>query len=85
MHLLADQKRLKDEYKDSEVLPKVNTANMAGTIKVIEEYLRSCCGIIILPLAYVMRKTIIVQTYGDYPKYMTPCDEMINGMLHLPP
>ena len=36
------------------------------------------------PLAYIIRKTIIVQIYGDYPKYATPNDEMIVRMLHLP-
>ena len=37
------------------------------------------------PLGYVFRKTIIVQTFADYPKYATPNDEMIARMLHLPP
>ena len=36
-------------------------------------------------LAYVIRKTIIVQTHGDYPKYVIPNDEMIARMLHLHP
>ena len=31
-HLLAGQKRLEDEYKDPDVLPKVNKADRAGTI-----------------------------------------------------
>ena len=34
-------------------------------------------------LAYIISKTITVQTYGDYPKYETPDSEMINRMLHL--
>ena len=36
------------------------------------------------PLAYIIRKTILVQTYGDNPKYATPDNEMIARMLHLP-
>ena len=78
--LLTEQKRLKDEYKDPDVLPKVKKADMAGMMESIEEYLRSHHGLIRETLAFVIRKTIIVQTYGDYPKY-----EMITRMLHLPP
>ena len=37
------------------------------------------------PLAYIIRKTITIQAYGDYPTYATPDDEMIARMLHLPP
>ena len=36
-------------------------------------------------LAYITRETILVQTYGAYPKYATPDDEIIARMLHLPP
>ena len=64
--------RLKDEYKDPDVLPKVNKADMARTMKSIKEYLRSCCDVMRAPLAYVINKTIIDQIYGDYPKYVTP-------------
>ena len=37
-----------------------------------------------VPLAYIIRETILVQTYVDYPMYATPDDEMIARMLHLP-
>ena len=37
------------------------------------------------PLAYIIRKTITVQIYGDYPKYAAPDNEMITMILHLPP
>ena len=47
--------------------------------------LRSHWGVVRAPLAYVIRKTIIVLIYGDYPKYATPENEMITRMLHLPP
>ena len=78
--------RLKDEYKDPNVLPKVNKADIVGTIEVIEEYLRLCCGVVRVPLAYVIRKTIIiVQNYGDYPKYATPDDKIMARMLNLSP
>ena len=42
VHLLAGQKRLKDEYKDLDMLPNINNADMAGTMESIKEYLRSC-------------------------------------------
>ena len=48
-------------------------------------YLRSCQDVMRVPLAYIIRKTIIVQIYGDYPRCLTPYDEMITRMLHLPP
>ena len=37
VYLLAGQKQLKDDYKDPDVLPKVNNANMTGTIEAIKE------------------------------------------------
>ena len=66
VHLLAGQKRLKDEYKDTDVLPKVNKVDMAGMMESIKEYFRSCYGVIRVPLTYIITKTITVQTYGDY-------------------
>ena len=54
-------------------------------MKATKEYLRSCHGIVRLPLAYIIRKTIIVQTCGYYSRYATPDHEMITRILHLPP
>ena len=85
VHLLEGQKRLKDEYKDPDVLPKINKADMARMMKSIKEYLRSQHGVMRAPLAYIMRKTITVQIYNDYPNYATPENEMIARMLHWPP
>ena len=79
---LASQRRLEDEYDDTDMLLKVN--NMAGTMKAIKEYIRSCHGVVRAHLAYIKRKTIIVQTDGDYPKYAAPDNEMIVRMLQLP-
>ena len=62
--LLAGQKRLKDEYKDPYMLPKINKADMAGMMESIKHYFRSYCGVMRVPLAYVIRKTISVQIYG---------------------
>ena len=42
VHLLAGQKKINREYKDPDVLPKVNKSDMAGTMEAIKEYLRSC-------------------------------------------
>ena len=67
------------------MLPKVNKADMAGTMESIREYLRSCHDFVRVPLAYVIRKIIIVQNYDGYPKYATFDDKMIARMLHLTP
>ena len=40
--LLAGQKKLNYEYKDIDVMPKINKSNMAGMMEAIKEYLRSC-------------------------------------------
>ena len=58
---------------------------MAGTMESIEEYLRSCHGVVRAPLAYIIMKSITVQTYGEYPMYATSDNEMIARMLHLLP
>ena len=65
------------------MLPKVNKADMAGSMEAFEEYLRSHHGVIRAPLTYIIRKTIIVHTYGGYPMYVTPDNRMIARMLHL--
>ena len=85
MHLLVGQTRLDDKYKNPDELPKVNMADMAGMIEFIEEYLRSCHGVVRVSLAYINRKTKIFQNYGDYPRYVTLDDEMIAKILHLFP
>ena len=77
--LIAGQKKLMDEYKDPDMLPKIIKSDMARMMEAIKEYLRSCHGVIRTPLAYIIRKTIIVETYGDYPKYTTPDDETLPG------
>ena len=82
--LMTGLKKLKDAFIDPNVLPKFNISDMAGTMEAIKEYLRSHWVVIQAPLAYVIRKTIKVQTCGDYPSYPTPDNEMIARMLHLP-
>ena len=83
--LLVRQKKLKDDYENANVWPRINTSDMEGMMESIKKYLRSCHGKMRAPLAYIIRKTIIVQTDGDYLMYATPDDEMIARMLHLPP
>ena len=85
MCLLASQKRLENKYKDPNMLPKVNKADMADTKESMEKYLRSHHGVVRAPLAYIIRKTIMVQVYDDYSKYVSPDDKMIAMMLHQPP
>ena len=63
---------LKDKYKDPNILPKVNMADVTGAMNAIKEYLRSCCGVTLVPLAYFIMKTIMIHAYGDYPKYAIP-------------
>ena len=65
----------------SAMQPKVNMADMQGMIQSIEEYLRSCYGVVRASLTCVIRKTILVQTYSDYPKYVTSDDKIIIKML----
>ena len=67
------------------MLPKINKADMAGTMEVIKKYLRTHCSVIRAPLAYIMKKTILVKTYDDYLKHATPDDEVIARMIHLSP
>ena len=43
------------------MLPKDNKADMTGMMESIEEYLRSHHGVIRVPLAYIIRKIIIVK------------------------
>ena len=59
--LMTGHKKLKDKYKDPNVLPKINKSDIAGTMEAIKEYLRLHHGVIRAPLAYVIRKTITVQ------------------------
>ena len=61
--LLPDKKRLEHNYKDLDILPKVNKAALIGTIEAIEEYLRLHHGAMRAPFAYIIGKTIVVQTY----------------------
>ena len=63
----------------------VNKADMARMLEAIEEYLRSYQGVVKDPLAYTIRKTILVQTYGDYPLYAFHDDAMIIRVAHVPP
>ena len=75
VHFLVGQKKLKVDYKDPDVLTKINKSDMAGMMESIKEYF----------LAYIKRKTITVQTMDDYPMYTTPDDKMIAKMLNLSP
>ena len=52
VHFLADQKKLEDEYKDPDVLLKINKSYMAGMMESIEEYFRACCGVITFSIHY---------------------------------
>ena len=81
VNLLARQKRLEDKYKALTCCLKINKSDMAGKMEVIAEYLRSCQCVMRASLAYIIRKNITVETYGDYAKYETPD---ITKMLHLP-
>ena len=84
VHLLARQKILEGTYKDTIGLLKINKSDIAWMMESIEEYIRPCWGVIKALLAYILSKTIIVETYGDYLSYANPDNEMIARMLHLP-
>ena len=85
VHVLAGKEKLKDKYKDPNMLSTINKSDMAGMMEAIKEYLRSHCIVMRAPLAYIIRKTIQVQTYDEYLMYATPDNKMITRMLHLPP
>ena len=59
------------------MLPKVNEADMAEAMETTKECPRSCSGVMRASIAHVNRKIIIVQAYGDYPRYVTPDNKMI--------
>ena len=40
LHLIAGQKKLKDEYKEPHMLPKIYKSDMAGTMEAIKKYIR---------------------------------------------
>ena len=40
--LMTGQKKLKDQYKNPSMLPKINKSDVAGMMETMEEYLRSC-------------------------------------------
>ena len=82
--LLAGKKGLKDNYKNPDMLPEVNKADMARAMEAIEEYLRLYHGVVITPLTYIIRKTRIVQTNSEYSRYVTPDNKMSAKMLNLP-
>ena len=65
--------------------PEFNKADMTGMMEPIKEYLRLHYGDIRAPLVYIIRKAILVEIHGDDCTYMTPDDEMIANMQHLPP
>ena len=44
VHFLAGQKRPKDNYEDTGVIPKFNKADMAWMMKAIKDYFRSHHG-----------------------------------------
>ena len=54
---------------------------MAGIMEAIKEYLRSHG--VMRAAVYVIGETTVVQTYGNYPWYATPDDDMIARMLDL--
>ena len=68
--LMTGQKKLNDKYKDPDILPMINKSDMAGTMEAIKEYFRSCHSVMRAPLTHVIKKTILVQTYGDYPMWL---------------
>ena len=60
------------------MLPKVNKADMIGAMEAIKESLRSHHDAMRAPLAYIIRKTKVVQTHDDYPRYVTHNDLLLD-------
>ena len=55
--------KLEDNYKDPVMLPKIEKAQITGTMKAIKEYFRSHLGVKRVPLACIIKKTIVVETH----------------------
>ena len=53
VHLLAEWKKLKEEYKDPNVLPRINKSDKAGMTEAIKEKLRSHHIVVRASLAYI--------------------------------
>ena len=66
------------------MLPKINKSDMAEMMESIEEYLQLHCCIVQATWIYVISRTIVVQTNGDYPTFATSDNKMIARMIHLP-
>ena len=79
MYLLAGQKSFKDEYKDPYMLPKIHDRDNGGHQRISQRH----HGVVRVPLAYLISNILLIQTYGDYPKYATPDNEIITRMLYL--
>ena len=41
------------------MLPKVKKANMAVMVEVMNKYMRSHCGVLKVPIEYIIKKTIV--------------------------
>ena len=65
------------------MLPEVKKANTVGTMEAIENYLRLRHGVERAPLAYIVKKMMAVHPFAQI-RYITPEDEMIVRMMHLP-
>ena len=79
--LISGQNRLKDDYKDTDMSPKVNKADIARHQR--EPQIMSWCCKSTSSINHC--KPIKVQTYDDYSKCADPDDKMITSMLHLHP
>ena len=56
---------------------------MASMMEVINNQFRSCHGVGKVPLTYIIRKIIVIETCGTYLWYATLDDKMIVRILHL--
>ena len=75
---------LENEYKEPDMLPKINKSDMEGIVEAIKECLKSNHDIEKAQLACIVRKMIIPKTNGNYLLYATSNEKMITKMLHLP-
>ena len=77
---MRDLKQAEEDHEDPEPPKKlINDKDWPKTMEGLQEYLRSCLGVTKIPLAYVIRDTMIVPTAADDPpdNYATDIDEMI--------
>ena len=76
--------RYEKDHKDPEYPELRNMGNWTRTIEVLEDYLRNCLGTTKIPLAWIIRETVVPPPTADDPatNYATHAEELIARAPH---